>query len=166
MPPPLKKITTMRFKLVSLGIILSLFFDNDVHAFTSSQFSRSALHANHIIRTKLFTPVELSSVTAPTINKESFRMSAQEGRSDEIVGDGDSTAVDKTKGTKLAQFRKSFGRYFRSSDRDDGLTTKQRLAKMGLATVLSYGWISNTNAMILVAAAWYVFSVKVRVMEF
>ena len=52
--------------------------------------------------------------------------------------------------------------YFRGGEKDDGLTFKERLAKMGLATVLSYGWISNTNAMILVAAAWYVFSVKVR----
>ena len=58
-------------------------------------------------------------------------------------------------------FGKRIGSYFKGSEKDDGLTFRQRLAKMGLATVLSYGWISNTNAMILVAAAWYVFCMKV-----
>lgn len=57
--------------------------------------------------------------------------------------------------------RKRISSYFRGSETDDGLTFRQRLGKMGLATVLSYGWISNTNAMVLVAAAWYVFSAKV-----
>ena len=59
--------------------------------------------------------------------------------------------------------KKRVSAYFRGSEKDDGLTFRQRLGKMGLATVLSYGWISNTNAMALVAAAWYVFSVKVRI---
>ena len=57
--------------------------------------------------------------------------------------------------------RKRISSYMNGGGTDDGLTFKQRLGKMGLATVLSYGWISNTNAMILVAAAWYVFSVQV-----
>ena len=57
--------------------------------------------------------------------------------------------------------RKRISSYMKGGGTDDGLTFKQRLGKMGLATVLSYGWISNTNAMILVAAAWYVFSVQV-----
>ena len=60
-----------------------------------------------------------------------------------------------------AGLRKRFSSYIKGGGTDDGLTFKQRLGKMGLATVLSYGWISNANAMILVAAAWYVFSVQV-----
>jgi len=76
--------------------------------------------------------------------------------------DGDAGASSKDdSGNKLSQIKKKLGSYFKSSEKDDGLTFRQRLAKMGLATVLSYGWISNTNAMILVAAAWYVFSAKV-----
>jgi hypothetical protein len=63
--------------------------------------------------------------------------------------------------TQRTGLRKRLASYFNSSESDDGLTFRQRLAKMGLATVLSYGWISNTNAMILVAAAWYVFCAKV-----
>jgi hypothetical protein len=71
----------------------------------------------------------------------------------------DSSSSSKKQKTGL---RKRLASYFKSSESDDGLTFRQRLAKMGLATVLSYGWISNTNAMILVAAAWYVFCAKVR----
>jgi hypothetical protein len=45
-------------------------------------------------------------------------------------------------------------------DKDDGLTTRQRLAKMGLAAVLSYGWVSNVSYAICVSIAWYGFSKK------
>lgn len=44
---------------------------------------------------------------------------------------------------------------------DDGLTFKQRLAKMGVATVLSYGMVSNVSYAILVALSWYGFSAQV-----
>jgi hypothetical protein len=52
--------------------------------------------------------------------------------------------------------------YLMQGKKDDGLTFKQRLAKMGVATVLSYGMISNLSYAILVAFAWYTFSAKVR----
>jgi hypothetical protein len=45
---------------------------------------------------------------------------------------------------------------------DDGLTFKQRLAKMGLATALSYGWVSNMSYSVTVSAAWYIFSKQAR----
>jgi hypothetical protein len=51
--------------------------------------------------------------------------------------------------------------YFMQGKKDDGLTFRQRLAKMGVATVLSYGMISNLSYAILVALAWYTFSAKV-----
>lgn len=47
-------------------------------------------------------------------------------------------------------------KYF--SPPDDGLTFRQRLAKMGLAAVLSYGWVSNMSYCVSVSAAWYIFS--------
>lgn len=78
-------------------------------------------------------------------------------------GDPEETAADGSASKKQKTgLRKRLASYFKSSESDDGLTFRQRLAKMGLATVLSYGWISNTNAMILVASAWYVFCAKVR----
>lgn len=75
---------------------------------------------------------------------------AEEGSQEEAVD------VGKPK----AGLGKRIASYFKGSDADDGLTFRQRLAKMGLATVLSYGWISNTNAMVLVSAAWYAFCAK------
>jgi hypothetical protein len=48
---------------------------------------------------------------------------------------------------------------------DDGkekLTTRQQLAKLGLAAVLSYGWVSNMSYCICVSIAWYGFSKQVR----
>jgi hypothetical protein len=45
-------------------------------------------------------------------------------------------------------------------DEDDGLTTRQRLAKLGLAAVLSYGWVSNVSYAICISIAWYAFSKK------
>jgi len=45
---------------------------------------------------------------------------------------------------------------------DSNLTTRQRLAKMGLAAVLSYGWVSNVSYAVCISIAWYGFSKKVR----
>ena len=52
--------------------------------------------------------------------------------------------------------------YFLQSKKDDDLSFKQRLAKMGFATVLSYGMISNLSYAVLISFAWYAFSVQVR----
>jgi hypothetical protein len=41
---------------------------------------------------------------------------------------------------------------------DDGLSFRQRLAKMGLSVVLSYGWVSNVSYSVTVSLAWYIFS--------
>ena len=40
----------------------------------------------------------------------------------------------------------------------DGLTTRQRLAKMGLSVLLSYGWVSNMSYSITISLAWFIFS--------
>ena len=41
---------------------------------------------------------------------------------------------------------------------DDGLTFKQKLAKLGLSVVLSYGFVSNVSYSITVSIAWFLFS--------
>jgi len=43
---------------------------------------------------------------------------------------------------------------------DDGLTTKERLAKLGLSAFLSYGWISNMSYAVALSLSWYGFSAK------
>ena len=46
----------------------------------------------------------------------------------------------------------------------DKLTAKEKLAKMGLSALLSYGWVSNMSYAVTVSIAWYLFSKKVRVL--
>jgi hypothetical protein len=46
--------------------------------------------------------------------------------------------------------------------KEDNLPFRQRLAKMGLAAVLSYGWVSNMSYSVTVSIAWYIFSKQVR----
>ena len=46
------------------------------------------------------------------------------------------------------------------SQEDDGLTFKQRLAKMGLSALLSYGFVSNMSYSVTVSLAWFGFSKK------
>ena len=43
----------------------------------------------------------------------------------------------------------------------DALTTRQRLAKMGLSALLSYGFVSNMSLCVTVSLAWFSFSKKV-----
>lgn len=49
---------------------------------------------------------------------------------------------------------------FKKKDDDEGLTTKQRLAKMGLSALLSYGWVSNMSYAVALSLSWYGFSKK------
>ncbi|CAB9526386.1 expressed unknown protein [Seminavis robusta] len=52
--------------------------------------------------------------------------------------------------------------YFSPNREDENMSFKERLAKMGVATVLSYGMISNLSYALLVSLAWYTFSAKTR----
>ena len=44
---------------------------------------------------------------------------------------------------------------------DDGSNFRERLAKLGLAAALSYGWVSNMSYSVSVSLAWYIFSKRV-----
>jgi hypothetical protein len=45
--------------------------------------------------------------------------------------------------------------------KDDGMTSKQRMAKMGLDAILSYGFVQNVSYTITVSLAWFLFSSQV-----
>jgi len=89
----------------------------------------------------------------------STQLTSTSPSSDDNTSSSEDRPADETE--ENTGLLKRLGSYFKGGKSDDGLTTRQRLTKMGLTTVLSYGWISNTNAMILVAAAWYTFCAKV-----
>jgi hypothetical protein len=74
------------------------------------------------------------------------------------VEEAEGTSLDDPTATKtLLQWIRS---YF--VPKKDNLTFRQRLAKMGLAAVLSYGWVSNMSYSVTVSLAWYIFSKQVR----
>lgn len=75
---------------------------------------------------------------------------------------GEDTASTVTIDNKVSpSWKTKFVNYIKGGS-DDGLTFKQRLAKMGLATMLSYGWVSNMSYSVTVSVAWYIFSKQVR----
>lgn len=47
-------------------------------------------------------------------------------------------------------------------EKEKKMTTRERLAKMGLATLLSYGLVSNINSCITVGISWFAFSKKTQ----
>jgi len=79
--------------------------------------------------------------------------SATTTKSDD-VSTTDSVAEEKT--SIIGKFKSIFKR----EKNDDGLTTKERLAKMGLSVLLSYGWVSNMSYSVTLSLAWYGFSKK------
>lgn len=59
-------------------------------------------------------------------------------------------------------FRERWAKAFPKKETDEErLPLRQRLAKMGLACVLSYGFVSNLNAGITTSVAWFLFSKRV-----
>jgi len=53
-----------------------------------------------------------------------------------------------------------FYKYKKTDDDDDGLTFRQKLAKMGLSALLSYGFVSNMSYCVSIGLAWFGFSKK------
>ena len=76
---------------------------------------------------------------------------------------GTVTTTTKSRAGVVATWRGRLRRYLKPPN--DGLTFKQRLAKMGLATALSYGWVSNMSYSVTVAIAWYIFSKQVCIVS-
>lgn len=59
---------------------------------------------------------------------------------------------------KIGIFSKIKNMY--KSEPSDGLTTRQRLSKMGLSCLLSYGFVSNMSYVVSVSVAWFGFTKK------
>jgi len=55
-----------------------------------------------------------------------------------------------------------FSKFFRMlrPQRSEQMSTKEMLAKMGLSTLLSYGWVSNMSYCVTVSLAWFGFTKK------
>ena len=93
-------------------------------------------------------------------------MSADDEALDNKEGEGEPTTnslvqedvvSNSEKPSRLQRLRQ---RLFPSKQQpnDDGLTFRQKLAKLGLSVALSYGWVSNVSYSVTVSLAWYIFS--------
>ena len=81
--------------------------------------------------------------------------------STQVVVDN-SDVESTTDGEKKSILDKLKSLFKNKEKNDDGLTTKERLAKMGLSALLSYGWVSNMSYAVTLSLSWYGFSKKVR----
>jgi hypothetical protein len=73
----------------------------------------------------------------------------------ELPFDQETTTPSSLADNKKPSFAKRIQSIFQSPA--DGLSFKERLTKMGLAAVLSYGWVSNMSYSVTVSLAWYIF---------
>lgn len=81
-----------------------------------------------------------------------------EMKQDEISPVDAKPSDDTTKQSVLGKLKSMFG--MNKDKVSDGLTTRERLAKMGLSALLSYGWVSNMSYAVTLSLSWYGFSKK------
>ena len=73
-----------------------------------------------------------------------------------VVSSSDSVAtIEKTTSSPFSKLKSIF-----QKDNKEGPTTKEKLAKMGLSALLSYGWVSNMSYAITLSLSWYTHSKK------
>lgn len=75
--------------------------------------------------------------------------------------DEDSTDLDKDCKSAIAKVKGWIGLI-----KNDELTTKERLAKMGISALLSYGWVSNMSYAISISLAWFTFNKQYGITPF
>jgi hypothetical protein len=75
--------------------------------------------------------------------------------------DAEASSTPEEAAPKLP-FRERWATIFPKQE-GDKLPFRQRLAKMGLACVLSYGFVSNINSVVTTAIAWFVFAKRVSI---
>jgi hypothetical protein len=124
--------------------------------------SRTALKSGIII-----TTVGRRTCLSSSHRLPSARMVLHASVGDDVAPDNGESNSDRSASssasttTWIQRLRRSVSKAYQP--KEDGLTFRQRLAKMGLATVLSYGWVSNMSYGVSVSTAWYIFSKQVRV---
>ena len=126
---------------------------------SSSSSSSSPSSLNY----KLFNYQQLSSSSSSSSSSSTW-LAAISGESDSDSDSGDSSFSDEetTLSKDVAPAWKRVVLFYKynkdgsiksKSDDDDGLTFKQKLAKMGLSALLSYGFVSNMSYCITVSLA-------------
>eukprot|EP00979_Chaetoceros_neogracilis_P017045 scaffold10175_cov268-Chaetoceros_neogracile.AAC.1 len=106
-------------------------------------------------------PISLTFSQAKVASSSTFSLFSDESSSS---SDESSTSSDEiiTSSEEPVIKKNAFSRFMgtlkpKSSDK---MSTKELLAKMGLSTLLSYGWVSNMYNCVNVSLAWFAFTKK------
>lgn len=156
-------------------IYLQLLVASTVGAFQISHHGRTSFVA-HQSTPALLTPQSSPRMRSSTMIFDKESSDEEAPQSDEKMSKEDSEGSEEKVGEEAVAVEaeviidepKEKGLlpriklYFRGNKQDDGLTFRQRMAKMGLSVVLSYGWVSNMSYCISVSIAWYIFNQQVR----
>lgn len=98
-------------------------------------------------------PIRVSNIPSRLSSPRIITLKAD---SDSMSTDATDDIIQPTTTTATTTLKQKVINYFKGPQ--DGLTFKQRLAKMGLAAALSYGWVSNMSYAVSVSCAWFIFS--------
>lgn len=120
-----------RQRVVSFTSLSSLWMSDTSHSINDGNMDDSTVEVNESVTTSTVT----TDATATT-----------------------TTTTTKTGGSMPQRWYRSIVSMYQP--RDTSLTFRQRLAKMGLATILSYGFVSNMSYAVTVSCAWYIHNVK------
>lgn len=96
-----------------------------------------------------FAPVSRNGSVDGRKNMSVMKMSEDVAENSDETSNGDGGILSKVKGALGLK------------PSSDGLTTKERLAKMGLSCLLSYGFVSNMSYCVSISLAWFGFTKKV-----
>lgn len=117
----------------------------------SDQCNSFSLPIARTVTRPLTLTTSQTAPTYPVVASPLFADQSESGVADENSDDGE----------KKGAFKRFMDRAKPKSG-EEKLTTKERLAKMGLATLLSYGWVSNINSCITVGLSWFAFAKKTK----
>ena len=110
-----------------------------------------------------YLTVQSSSINCPTANSLLNRRVLHHRcaiPTPPLFAEANDNDNDETNVTLFLKGLKSFYSKKEKANRDS-LSTKERMAKLGLAVLLSYGFVSNMSAMIFLSLSWFSFSAKV-----
>ena len=154
-------------KFLRLFSLVALFSSTAVFAF--EQHSQSPITAATTARyPRSFTiqPTYVKNVLLPFFLLPSSALLSSASSSsiddDADTSDADASTPSEEKEVSASKltFRERWEKAFPKREGDE-LPFRQRLAKMGLACVLSYGFVANMNAGITTGLAWFAFAKRV-----
>eukprot|EP00977_Amphora_coffeiformis_P013587 scaffold3591_cov159-Amphora_coffeaeformis.AAC.10 len=125
---------------------------------------RASSHYHHQMSrskdlSKCVFPVD-TAISSHTLHISSSALYVASSKDDDASLSDDEDDDSSTSTSKLT-FRERWAKAFpKKEEEGEKLPLRQRLAKMGLACVLSYGFVSNLNAGITTGVAWFLFSKK------